>query len=363
MILLRSMRIGLVVVSMIGCFLHSVETFGQTAQTTPRDGQHDFDFGLGIWKTHIKRLQHPLSGSNSWVEYEGISAVRKVWNGRSSLGETEADGPAGHLELLSLRLYNPQARQWVLTYSSSKGGTLSVPSQGEFKNGRGEFYDSETLNGRGILVRQVWSDITPSSCHFEQAYSDDGGKTWEVNWSAVDTRVSDAEAPKTAAQPGEELAGQHDFDFQIGSWKPRISRLKEPLTGSTQWMDYEGKTVVSKIWNGRANLVELEADGPAGHLEIMCLRLYNPATHQWNLNYANSTDGTPSPAVIGSFKDGRGEFYGADQLNDKPIYVRNVISDGTGNSFHFEQAFSSDGGKTWELNFVETMTRANADER
>ena len=75
------------------------------------DGQHDFDFSMGTWKTHLRRLQHPLSGLTNWVEYEGISVVGKVWNGRGSLGETKADGPAGHLEALSLRLYNPQAHQ------------------------------------------------------------------------------------------------------------------------------------------------------------------------------------------------------------------------------------------------------------
>jgi hypothetical protein len=156
-----------------------------------RDGQHDFDFSIGNWKTHIKRRLHPLTGSTTWMEYEGTSIVRKIWNGRASLGETEADGPAGHIEALSLRLYNPQAHQWDLSYANGTGGTLSVPTVGEFKNGVGEFFDSETFNGRSILVRQVWSDISPNSCHFEQAFSSDGGKTWEVNWIAKDTRVKD----------------------------------------------------------------------------------------------------------------------------------------------------------------------------
>jgi hypothetical protein len=76
-----------------------------------RDGQHDFDFEIGTWKTHLWRLQHPLSGSNTWVEYEGTSVVRKVWNGRANLVELEVDGPAGHIEGLNLRLYNPQSHQ------------------------------------------------------------------------------------------------------------------------------------------------------------------------------------------------------------------------------------------------------------
>jgi hypothetical protein len=117
--------------------------------------------------------------------------VRKVWNGRANLVELVADGPAGHFEGLSLRLYNPQSRQWSLNFASASGGALGQPTIGGFKNGRGEFYDQETYDGRAILVRFVIFDIASDSCRFEQSFSDDGGKTWEVNWKAVDTRVKD----------------------------------------------------------------------------------------------------------------------------------------------------------------------------
>ena len=155
-----------------------------------RDGQHDFDFEIGTWTTHLRRLLRPLTGSTTWVEYEGTTVVRKVWSGRANLVELTADGPAGHLEALSLRLYNPQSHQWSLNFANSSSGAMGVATIGEFTNGRGEFIDQETLNGRAILVRFVISNITPTSCRFEQSFSDDGGKTWEVNWIALDTRVN-----------------------------------------------------------------------------------------------------------------------------------------------------------------------------
>jgi hypothetical protein len=158
-------------------------------QAVARDGQHDFDFEIGTWKTHLKRLVHPLSGSTTWVEYDGITLVRKVWDGRANLIELKADGSAGHFEGLNLRLYNPEAHQWSLNFANAGSGTISTPTIGEFKNGRGEFFDQETVNGRAIFVRFVISDISANSVHFEQAFSDDGGKTWEVNWIATDTRV------------------------------------------------------------------------------------------------------------------------------------------------------------------------------
>jgi len=156
-----------------------------------QDGQHDFDFEIGNWNTHLSRLVHPLTGSTTWTEMVGTSLVRKVWNGRANLVELDVDGPAGHIEGLSLRLYNPQSRQWSLNFANSKDGALSQPTIGEFTNGRGEFFDQELFNGKSILVRNVWSDITPNSCRFEQSFSDDGGQTWEVNWIATDTRVKD----------------------------------------------------------------------------------------------------------------------------------------------------------------------------
>lgn len=162
---------------------------------THRDGQHDFDFELGSWKIHLKRLSHPLTGSNTWVEFDGTSVTRKVWDGRAQLEQFETDGTSGHIEGLTLRLYNPESRQWSLYWGTSKSGALSLPATvGEFKDGRGEFYDQEAFNGRMIFVRYLWSNITPNSAHFEQSFSDDGGKTWEVNWITDQTRVSEETA-------------------------------------------------------------------------------------------------------------------------------------------------------------------------
>jgi hypothetical protein len=165
------------------------------SRAAERDGQHDFDFEIGTWKTHLSRRLHPLTGSDTWTEMEGTSIVRKVWNGRGNLVELVADGPGGHFEGLNLRLYNTQSRQWSLNFANASAGTLALPTIGQFKDGRGEFYSQETLDGRAILVRFVISPTTPDSCRFEQSFSDDGGKTWEVNWIAVDTRVKEAVNP------------------------------------------------------------------------------------------------------------------------------------------------------------------------
>jgi hypothetical protein len=330
-------------------------------QNMERDGQRDFDFEIGTWKTHLRRLVHPLTGSTTWVEYDGTTVVSKLWDGRANLVELEADGPQGHFEGLNLRLYRPQSHQWSLNFANSNDGILGEPSVGAFNHGRGEFYDQETVNGRAVYVRFVISDITANSCHFEQAFSVDGGKTWEVNWTADDTRVKDGsnESVQSSSTPTDV---HHDFDFELGSWKIHLKRLASRLTGSTTWVEFDGTSVTRKVWGGRAQIEQFETDSPvAGHIEGLTLRTYNPQSHQWSLYWANSKDGLLVPPQIGEFKNGRGEFYAQDTLNSRIIFVRFIWSDTATNVPHFEQAFTDDGGKTWEVNWITDQTRVQDD--
>ncbi len=157
-----------------------------------RDGQHDFDPLIGAWKYHLKKLLHPLTGSTNWTEFDGTGVCYKIWDGRAQLDTIEVDSPTGHIEGLTLRLYNPQTHQWRLYWANSKNGILDPPQIGEFKNGRGEFYAQDLLNGKSIIIRFVWTNMTTNTPHFEQSFSDDGGKTWELNWITDQTRVNDA---------------------------------------------------------------------------------------------------------------------------------------------------------------------------
>jgi ketosteroid isomerase-like protein len=150
--------------------------------------------------------------------------VSRIWGGKANLVELEVDGPAGHIEGLSLRLYNPQSHQWSLNFASSRGGSFGMPTVGEFENGVGTFYDEESINGRMVLVRNVWSEITRNSGRFEQAFSEDGGRSWEVNWIASDTLV-DASAIGDALPP-ELAAALSSFDrAHSQSDLPRLSSL------------------------------------------------------------------------------------------------------------------------------------------
>ena len=329
------------------------------------DGQHDFDFEIGMWKIHLKRLLNPLTGSTTWNEFDGTTVTRKLWDGRANIEQFETSSGTSHIEGMTLRLYDPAAHQWSIYWANAKDGTLGVPTIGEFKNGQGEFYDREQINGRMILLRFIWSQITPNSAHFEQAFSDDGGKTWEVNWITDQTRIREEEFKEAAEASTPKLESptgasdhQHDFDFEIGSWKTHLKRLQHPLSGSDSWVDYDGTSVVSKLWNGRANLGELSLDGPGGHIEGISLRLYNPQSHQWRLYWANNKTAVLQLPTVGQFDNAHGEFFDQEDFNDRSIFVRFVFGDVTSNSFRTEQAFSTDGGKTWESNWIGTFTCA-----
>jgi len=155
------------------------------------DGAHDFDFLIGDWKAHVWRLPDRLVGSNTWIEYTGISNHKKLLDSNANFEEFEVDGreKGQHIKAQTLRLYNPESHQWSIYLVDVDKGILSTPPViGQFTGRRGEFYDQEDYKGRAILVRYVWSDISPQSARMEQSFSADGGKSWEVNWICELTR-------------------------------------------------------------------------------------------------------------------------------------------------------------------------------
>jgi hypothetical protein len=154
------------------------------------DGAHDFDFLLGDWKAHVKRLPDRLVGSTAWIEYEGISRHHPVFGSSANLEEFEVAGPAGaHIKAQTLRLYDPASRQWSIYLLDVDKGSLGLPATiGQFHDGVGEFYDYENWKGRMVLVRFQWTHTGHDRAHMEQAFSPDGGRTWEVNWICDLTR-------------------------------------------------------------------------------------------------------------------------------------------------------------------------------
>jgi len=158
------------------------------------DGRHDFDFEVGTWKAHVRTLVHRLSAANDWEELDGTVVTRSLpmlegWNE----SEMRVDSPTTHrrIEILAVRCYNPSSRQWSIYGSSVRTGVFDPPVVGQFSSGHGEFYGSDMWEGRAVTVRYMWQSVSRDKTHFEQAFSQDGGKTWEVNWIYDGTRTSE----------------------------------------------------------------------------------------------------------------------------------------------------------------------------
>jgi hypothetical protein len=191
-------ELSIVVAGMLLLGEHGVTSAAEAATTANaalHDGQHDFDFLLGSWKIHLKRRLHPLTGSNEWVEFDGTVVCRTIWNGLAEVEEFNVDSPEKNIFIqgLAVRLYNPKTHQWSIYWANRKNGVFDAsPQIGQFEGSRGEFYGQDTLDGKAIYVRFTWTNITSPAPHFEQAFSADGGRTWEVNWVTEQTRVAGA---------------------------------------------------------------------------------------------------------------------------------------------------------------------------
>ena len=160
------------------------------ASSTTVDGQGAFDWEIGTWRSTVRVLADPLSDSaDTWLQFAGTSTIRPLLDRRANILEFEVSGPNGRIDALNMRLYEPQAQRWSLTFINIRDGLLTPAVYGGFRNGVGEFYGDDQLGGRPIKVRFLISRPSPDEARFEQAFSADGGTTWEANWNAVDRRI------------------------------------------------------------------------------------------------------------------------------------------------------------------------------
>ncbi|HTS20393.1 MAG TPA: DUF1579 domain-containing protein [Casimicrobiaceae bacterium] len=158
---------------------------GRMTQTqSAGSASHDFDFLIGRWRVHHRRLKERLAKSHEWIEFEGTSAVQKVMGGSAMVDDNALDFPDGAYRAAGLRAFDAKSGQWSIWWLDSRMplGPLDPPLRGRFRDAVGTFYSDETFNGMPIRVRFTWSAITATTCHWEQAFSADGGASWETNW-------------------------------------------------------------------------------------------------------------------------------------------------------------------------------------
>jgi len=327
-----------------------------------RSGRHDFDFLFGDWQVHHQRLKARLAGSTEWIEFDGRQSTRPALGGAGNVSENWFDMPGGAYRGVSVRSFDAESGQWAIWWLDGRdpAHALDPPMKGRFESA-GTFYADDTFNGRPIRVRYIWSQITPTSAHWEQAFSPDGGKTWETNWMSDFKRAATEPAQDPPHTADTDLSGVHDFDFLVGEWRVHHRRLKERLANNRQWVEFQGTCSARLLMGGLSNVDDNRLDLPGDAYHGVTLRAYDPKSGQWAIWWVDSRSphNALDPPVRGKFANGVGTFYANDTLRGKPIRIRFIWSQITPTSARWEQAFSPDGGKTWEVNWTMEFQRVS----
>ncbi|HEY1772533.1 MAG TPA: DUF1579 domain-containing protein [Gammaproteobacteria bacterium] len=163
----------------------------QARQGNDLSGLHAFDDRVGCWTVHNRSLKERLAGSHDWLEYDMTQRLWLVMGGYGNVDDNRIDKPGGAYYGLTVRTYDPKTAEWSIWWFDGRDPSeLDPPVKGRFVDGVGTFYSDDTLRGKPIKVRFTWSKITPTGAHWEQAFSADGGKTWETNWYADFKKVA-----------------------------------------------------------------------------------------------------------------------------------------------------------------------------
>ena len=170
---------------------HASQDNPPAASAANLGGLHDFDFLVGEWRAHHRKLKERLANNHEWVEFDGTQSMRKLMDGYANEDDNIFNVPGGAYRGATLRAYDPKTGQWAIWWLDGRNpfGDLDPPVKGGFKDGVGTFYADDMLRGKPIRVRFLWSHITPTSARWEQDFSADGGKTWEINWTTQFERV------------------------------------------------------------------------------------------------------------------------------------------------------------------------------
>ncbi|HEY1868261.1 MAG TPA: hypothetical protein VGG70_08165 [Candidatus Cybelea sp.] len=322
-----------------------------------RDGSHDFDFEYGTWRTHYRLLKYRLVGDHQWYDCYGTSVVRPFWGHSGNLEDGDLKCSNRYVGGMTLRTYDARTHQWTIWWGTRKLAVAPPAQLGHYDaNGVGEFYAYDSWQGKPEITRFQWTRVNGNP-HFEQAYSADGGKTWETNWTTDYERVSSTtKGVWNASDPAD--AGSRGFDFLVGTWKTHYMRLRHPLTSDRTSYTCDGESVVRQFWAGSGNLEDGDLHCPTQYVRGVTLRLYQAPTQHWMLYWGTQKNGlAPGLPQVGRFgANGVGDFLAPDTYDGKPIEVRYRWF-ARANNPRFEEAFSADNGKTWETVWTTDYTR------
>ena len=320
----------------------------------PSAHAHDWDWLIGNWDVKHSRLKERLVGDTHWEEFRGKSALWSVLDGFGNLDDNWLDLPGGAYYGMTLRAFDPATGTWAIWWLDGRNPThIDPPVRGSFAGDVGTFGGRDTFKGRPIIMRFHWRDVHSARPWWEQDFSADEGKTWEINWRNWFTRTqaTPTPMPKRADAP-------HDFDFLVGSWKVRHRRLRDDSPNATQWDEFDGTLVNWPVLGGHGNVGDNVMNLPGNPIRGIGLRAFDPATKQWSVWWLSKRHPAEiGPPIRGGFADGVGTFIGEDTVDGHTTKTRAIWSHITAHSARWEQASSADG-VNWKTNWISELERA-----
>jgi hypothetical protein len=170
---------------------HEEDAMSRSAVAESTSTARDFDFFMGRWTCHNRRLRERLAGCDEWDEFESKTIARSILGGTGNEDVFLTDYAGGYVGM-SFRFFDPDTKLWSIYWADSRRpGLLDPPVLGSFDGDVGVFEGPDTFEGRPILVRYTWSGVTTTTPRWEQAFSEDGGETWETNWIMDFTRAEE----------------------------------------------------------------------------------------------------------------------------------------------------------------------------
>lgn len=168
-----------------------VTTSSAPVSTAAADPVHDFDVFFGTWHVRHRKLKERLANSHEWIEFEGSQVMQPILGGAGNMTDNVFNMPDGTVQRgVTLRAFDAKSRKWSIWWLDGNDPTrIDVPVVGSFEGGTGAFYADDKLRNQPIRIRFLWLNVTPTTRQWEQAFSADGGRTWETNWIAHFTRT------------------------------------------------------------------------------------------------------------------------------------------------------------------------------
>lgn len=322
----------------------------------PVDHTDDWTWLLGNWDVSHRRLKQRLAGSDDWETFGGKSALWLTLGGLGTIDDNLLELPAGVYRGLTVRTYDAASDTWAIWWLDGRGARLDAPVRGRFTDGVGTFVGADTFEGRPILMRFRWLDLHSARPNWEQAFSADDGKTWEVNWTNAFTRTAAAPTPLPLLD-----SRPRDFDFLVGRWQVTHRRLRKRLAGCTDWDHFDGTLVNWPVLGGHGNAGDNLMNFPGGAFRGIGLRAFDERSGEWLSWWFDSrSPAAPGTPVRGRFADdGVGTFYGEETTNGRTVRTRVRWSAITADSARWEQASSDDDGRHWETNWISEFERSS----